>query len=129
MTILFSLLDLIYLPISGISKGAQPILSYNYGAGKFDRVRRALRIFLIVGTGFSLVGALLMMAVPRPFIAMFTSNAALLDTASQMLPVYIAGNCVLGANTIFQRCFLRGALCLWWWQSRFRISSPPAQIV
>lgn len=129
MTILFSLLDFIYLSISDISKDAQLILSYNYGAGKFDRVRRTLRISLIVGTGFSLVGALLMMAVPRPFIAMFTSNAALLDTASRMLPVHIANNCVLGANTIFQRCFLRGALCLWWWQSRFRISSPPAQIV
>lgn len=34
VTILFSLLDFIYLPISGISKGAQPILSYNYGAGR-----------------------------------------------------------------------------------------------
>ncbi|MDE6838038.1 MAG: MATE family efflux transporter, partial [Acutalibacter sp.] len=105
MTILFSLLDFIYLPISGISKGAQPILSYNYGAGRYDRVRRTLRLSLIVGTGFSLIGSLFMMTVPRPYIALFTSDLALLDTAAKMLPVYIAGNCVLGANTIFQQSY------------------------
>ena len=105
MTILFSLLDFIYLPISGISKGAQPILSYNYGAGNYDRVRKTLRLSLIVGTGFSLAGALLMMVFPRPFIAMFTSDTELLRTASRMLPIYIAGNCVLGANTIFQQSY------------------------
>lgn len=105
MTILFSLLDFIYLPISGISKGAQPILSYNYGAGRYDRVRRTLRLSLIVGTGFSLIGSLFMMTVPRPYIALFTSDLALLDTAAKMLPVHIAGNCVLGANTIFQQSY------------------------
>lgn len=105
MTILFSLLDFIYLPISGISKGAQPILSYNYGAGLYDRVRSALKLALIVSTGFSAVGSLLMILIPRPFIGVFTSDPALLDTAAKMLPVYIAGNVILGANTIFQQSY------------------------
>lgn len=105
MTILFSLLDFIYLPISGISKGAQPILSYNYGASRYDRVRKTLRLSLVVASGFSLLGALLMMFFPRLFIGLFTSDPALLDAASRMLPVYIASNCVLGANTIFQQSY------------------------
>lgn len=105
MTILFSLLDFIYLPISGISKGAQPILSYNYGAKRYDRVRSALRLALIVSTSFSLAGTLVMMLVPRPFIGLFTSDLSLLDVAAKMLPVYIAGNTILGANTIFQQSY------------------------
>ena len=79
MTILTSVMQFAMLPLQGLGQGAQPIISYNYGAGDAGRVRGAFRLLLKVSLGYATLLWLLVMLLPGGFAAMFTSDAALLD--------------------------------------------------
>lgn len=65
MSILFSLMQLVWMPMQGFQQGAQPITSYNYGAKKLDRVKKTFKALFITCLGFSLAGGHSHRAVPR----------------------------------------------------------------
>ena len=71
MTILTSVMQFAMLPMQGIGQGAQPIMSFNYGAGKIDRVKKAFRAALTVGAGVSVAAFALFQLFPREIISMF----------------------------------------------------------
>ena len=74
MTILTSVMQFAMLPLQGLGQGAQPIISYNYGAGDAGRVRGAFRLLLKVSLGYATLLWLLVMLLPGGFAAMFTSR-------------------------------------------------------
>ena len=105
MTILTSVMQFAMLPLQGLGQGAQPIMSYNYGAKNNDRVRKTFRLLLKVSFGYSIVLWALVMLLPQMFAMMFTSDNALLSFTSQALRIYMASMFMFGIQIACQMAF------------------------
>ena len=105
MTILTSVMQFAMLPLQGLGQGAQPIMSYNYGAKNNDRVRKTFRLLLKVSFGYSIVLWAIVMLLPQMFAMMFTSNNALLSFTSQALRIYMASMFMFGIQIACQMAF------------------------
>ena len=106
MTILTSVMTFSILPLQGLCQGAQPIISYNYGAKSTERVRKAFRLTLISCLVYSFAMWALVMLFPETFIKLFNSDAELVAFASRALRIYMAVNCVFGAQIACQQTFI-----------------------
>lgn len=106
MTIISSIMQLVYLPMQGLAQGAQPIISYNYGAGNKDRVKKAFKMFIAISLSYSVIMWLFVMLLPQLLVRIFTSDAQLMETASWALRIYMAGIFALGAQTACQQTFV-----------------------
>lgn len=106
MAILASLMQVLFLPLMGLTQGAQPIISYNFGAKKNDRVRRTFFLLLISAVTFSTVLWLAAMFLPHMFTAIFTQDAALTEFTIWAMRIYLAAVFILGAQTACQQTFI-----------------------
>ena len=106
MTILTSVMTFSILPLQGLCQGAQPIISYNFGAKNADRVKQGFKLTLISCLVFSTAVWALVMLFPQGFIKLFNNNPALVDFASHALRVYMAVNFVFGAQIACQQTFI-----------------------
>ncbi|AFS77636.1 MATE efflux family protein [Gottschalkia acidurici 9a] len=106
MTILASLMQLMFLPLTGLTQGAQPIISYNYGAKKNSRVKEAFRLLLISSIVFSTVLWLLMMLLPKVFVSLFTRDPELIKITVWAIRIYLGAALVLGAQISCQQTFI-----------------------
>lgn len=113
MTILTSVMQFAMLPMQGIGQGAQPIMSFNYGAGDADRVRKTYRLLLTVSLSYSLVIWACIMLMPQVFAGIFTPDAAMREFTAKALRVYCAGLGLFGIQIACQMAFvsLGQALC------------------
>jgi len=105
MTILTSVMQFAMLPLQGLGQGAQPIMSYNYGAKNNDRVRKTFRLLLKVSFGYSIVLWAIVMLFPQMFAMMFTSDNTLLSFTSQALRIYMASMFMFGIQIACQMAF------------------------
>ncbi len=106
MTIMQSIMQIIFIPIAGFSNGVQPIISYNFGAKKFSRVKEVIRKMLLVNgiiTVSLVLGATLF---PKGFAAIFTSSSEILQIEQRLLPVYIAGKWLMWIQNAAQTTFV-----------------------
>lgn len=106
MTIMNSVWQMAQLMTHGFTDGAQPILGYNYGAGKLDRVRATFRLELFTCWGWTLLCAVAVLAVPQLFLRMFTSDAEVLAAGPAMLRVYFFGMVCYGAFNACQQAYI-----------------------
>lgn len=106
MTILQSVMQLKVVPLSGFTQGVQPIISYNYGAKQYQRVRLAIKRMAMVTIPASFVISLLAMLLPTVFASLFTDDAALIALVGQMLPIYMAGMLIFGVQNCAQATFV-----------------------
>ena len=106
MTILTSVMQFAMMPLQGLAQGAQPITSYNYGAGNRERVKKTFRLLLCISLGYSFLLWAVIMLVPRGFAAIFTPDAALLDFTGNALRIYCAVLCVFGIQVACQMTFV-----------------------
>ncbi len=106
MTILGSVMQLVYMPIQGITQGAQPIISYNYGARQNDRVRQAVKIQIGICFTFSIVACALIELFPHLFISIFNRDPKLMEIAVWSMRVYCFGLFTLGLQTSCQQSFV-----------------------
>lgn len=113
MTILTSVMQFAMLPMQGIGQGAQPIMSFNYGAGDAGRVKKTFRLLLTVSLSYSLVIWTCIMLMPGVFAGIFTPDAELLDFTAKALRIYCAGLGLFGIQIACQMAFvsLGQALC------------------
>ena len=113
MTILTSVMQFAMLPMQGIGQGAQPIMSFNYGAGDAGRVRKTYRLLLTVSLSYSLVIWACIMLFPQVFAGIFTPDAQLLGFTAKALRIYCAGLGLFGIQIACQMAFvsLGNALC------------------
>ncbi len=102
MAILASIFQLILLPMIGIYQGAQPIVSYNYGAGDYGRVKETIWLAGKATLLYSLLGTSLLVAFPHFFVSLFTPDPVLVDSAAPMLRLYISGTFFLGMTIVSQ---------------------------
>jgi len=105
MTILFSLMQLAFLPLTGLGQGAQPIISYNYGAKNADRVKETFRYLLIVSIIFSVSLWLFIMIFPQAFARIFTSDETLLSHILVPARIYAACLGLFGIQIACQQTF------------------------
>ncbi len=106
MTILTSVMQFAMFPPQGIAQGAQPILSYNYGAKNADRVRSVYKLLLKVCLIYSVTIWALVMIFPRVFVSMFTPDDALTTFASRALRIYFSGMALFGIQIASQMTFV-----------------------
>ena len=106
MTILTSVMQFAMLPPQGIAQGAQPILSYNYGARNGERVKATYTLLLKVCLLYSVTVWAVVMLFPKAFVAIFTPDAALIQFASKALRIYFAGMVLFGIQIASQMTFV-----------------------
>lgn len=105
MTILTSVMQFAMLPLQGLGQGAQPIISYNYGAGNKNRVKSTFWLLLRCSLCYSVLLWLCVMLFPGAFAALFTSDAVLLDFTRSALRIYMGSMCLFGIQMACQMTF------------------------
>lgn len=106
MTILQSVMQLLSIPIGGFTQGVQPIISYNFGAEKFDRVKKTAKLLISFTFLLSFSFTLLTLLFPGAFGALFTSQTELLDLVKKVMPIYMFGMLIFGLQNGCQSIFL-----------------------
>ena len=106
MTILQSVMQLLSIPIGGFTQGVQPIISYNFGAEKFDRVKKTAKLLISFTFLLSFSFTLLTLLFPGAFGALFTSQMELLDLVKKVMPIYMFGMLIFGLQNGCQSIFL-----------------------
>ena len=113
MAILTSVMQFSMLPLQGLTQGAQPIMSFNYGAGNADRVRKTYKLLLITSLSYSLVIWACIMLLPQVFAGIFTPDSAMREFTAKALRIYCAALGLFGIQIACQMAFvsLGNALC------------------
>lgn len=91
MTVANSIRDIFTLPVNGIVNGSQPVISFNYGAKKYDRVKSGIRFNTVVGAIYTLVAWILILVLPKLWFSIFSDDAQMIETGSEVLRVYFFG--------------------------------------
>lgn len=106
MTILSSVMQFAMMPVQGIAQGAQPITSYNYGAGNSDRVRKVFRLLLAVSLGYTVLLWGVIELFPAAFARIFTPNQELVAFTARALRVYCGVLFLFGIQIACQMTFV-----------------------
>ncbi len=106
MTILTSVMQFAMLPLQGVAQGAQPIISYNYGAKNKDRVKQSFFLLLRVSLIYSVTLWACIMLFPTAFATIFTSKPELIEFTSGALRVYCAALLIFGMQVAAQMTFI-----------------------
>ena len=106
MTVLASVMQFSMLPMVGLTKGSQPIVSYNYGARNAERVSRAFKLLLTCSLVYSASMWALCMAAPQVLVYIFVDDAALAAYTQWCLRLYMCGTLFFGAQLACQQTFI-----------------------
>ncbi|HBM7309413.1 MATE family efflux transporter, partial [Clostridioides difficile] len=106
MAIMSSIMQILMLPNMGVTQGAQPIISYNYGSGQLDRVKKTFKLCLLSCFTYSTILWLLLMVFPAFFVSIFNKNPQLLSMTSWSIKIYFAGAFMFGIQIACQQTFL-----------------------
>lgn len=91
MTVINSVREIFSLPVIGITHGAQPVVSYNYGAKKYERVLYGIRFTTIIGVVYTMLAWILVLVFPKFWFGMFSDDAALIIPGIKAMTIYFFG--------------------------------------
>ena len=106
MTIITSCSQLVTMPLNGICQGGQPIVSYNFGAGNHDRVKKAFALQLGICVSYAVLFWAALMLVPQVFVSIFNNNPELVEYTSWAMRIYMAGIFSMGFQLACQQSFM-----------------------
>lgn len=106
LTVMQSAMQMVSIPLAGFSQGLIPVLSYNYGHGKNDRVKECFRITMAVVFTVNLVGILFMILFPSLIGGMFTDESDVIEIVKQYMPIFLAGMTIFGLQRTCQNTFV-----------------------
>lgn len=106
LTIMQSVMQMYSAPLGGFTQGVQPIISYNFGAGNFNRVKKLYRSMITVCFLFAAIATVLVMIFPGFFAGMFTNDAQLIALVEKMMPIFMCGMLIFGLQQGIQPTFL-----------------------
>ena len=106
MTIMSSIMQIVVMPLQGLAQGAQPIISYNYGAKQMDRVKKTFKLTLISCLSFTVIMCSLLMLFPNLFVGIFNNEPELVAITTWAIRIYFLGIFVFGAQIACQQTFL-----------------------
>jgi len=91
MTVTNSVREIFMLPIVGIVNGAQPVISFNYGAKEYKRVKTGIRFNTLIGSGYTMLAWLLVLLFPKFWFGIFSDDLQMIDVGIEMLKIYFFG--------------------------------------
>ncbi len=106
LTIMQSVMMFIFAPVQGFTQGVQPILSYNFGAGLFVRVKKAYRRLIGISMLFTCVMTLTTMLFPTFYASMFTEDVEVISLVGECMPVFMSGMLIFGIQSGVQPTFI-----------------------
>lgn len=106
MTIMSSIMQIVTLPLLGLSQGAQPIISYNFGAKKIDRVKKTFKLLLSSCLAYTVFMWSALMIFPKFFVAIFNNKPELVEITSWSIRIFFGGIIIFGAQIACQQTFL-----------------------
>jgi len=106
MTVLTSINQLVTMPLSGVCQGGQPLISYNYGAKKMDRVRKAFYCQFIACVSYTTLFWAALMLFPNVFAGIFTNNEMLVTYTAWAIGIFLAGVFSVGFQISCQQAFM-----------------------
>ena len=106
ITIMQSIMQMIVMPTQGITQGTQPIMSYNYGANNYARVRKTFKRLLTVTLTATTTAFAAVALFPGLLARIFTPNQELIDLVIQVMPIFFGGIWALGAQLACQSTFM-----------------------
>lgn len=106
MTIMSSVMQFVSLPTQGLAQGAQPIISYNYGAGNMRRVKQTFWLLFAVAEIYTVVFWIFNMTFPRVFPGIFAGDGELLNMAAWAIRIYLAAGFTSGVQFACQQTFI-----------------------
>ena len=106
MTILTSVMQFAMLPMQGLAQGAQPILSYNFGAKNVKRVKKTFKLLLVSCLVYSFTIWAAIILFPNLFAGIFTPDATLITFTSKALRIYCGVLCIFGIQIASQMTFV-----------------------
>ena len=116
MTVLLSVRSVLELPLSGLISGAQPVLGFNYGARRYDRVKQGIRFMTLCGMSYNTLAWVFVLLFPQFIMRIFSSDAQLLAVGPTALHTYFFGYIFMSfqfaGQSVFQSLgFARKASC------------------
>ncbi|MCB2291499.1 MATE family efflux transporter [Clostridium sp. CS001] len=105
MGVITSTSMLVLMPIFGINQGCQPIIGYNYGAKKFDRVKHALKLAIIAATAITTTGFIIIQLIPKQLIGIFNKDPELLAIGSHGIKIYLFMLPIIGFQIVSSSYF------------------------
>ncbi len=106
MTIITSIMTFFFLPLQGFSQGAQPVISYNFGAHNNKRVKDSFKVLLGVCLSFAILFFTVVELVPGFIISLLTSDENLINFAIPYARIYFAGIAIFGMQMACQQAFV-----------------------
>ena len=91
MTVTNSVRDIFTLPVNGLISGSQPVISFNYGAKEYPRVKSGIRFNTMIGSAYTVLAWLLVLVFPRLWFGVFTDDLQMTDAGISMLKIYFFG--------------------------------------
>ena len=106
MTILQSVMQMVVMPVQGVTQGTQPIMSYNYGAGNYRRVRDTFKRLIAVTMTATVTACLVVCLFPETLARLFNNNDELVALVGRVMPVFFGGIWAFGAQMACQCTFM-----------------------
>lgn len=91
MTVTNSIREIFSLPVTGMTSGAQPVISYNYGAKQYTRVRSSIRFNTFIGTAYTMVAWLLVVIFPAFWFGIFSDDSSMMVPGIEAMNIYFFG--------------------------------------
>ena len=106
MTVLNSVREIFTMPVQGLTNGASPVMSFNYGEKAFDRVKQAIRFMAVVCVAYTMVAWAILKISPEPFIRIFNGDSELIEKGIPALHIYFFGFCFMALQFTGQGVFV-----------------------
>ncbi len=106
MTIMSSIMQIILMPSQGLTQGSQPIVSYNYGAKRIDRVKQTYKLSLMIVFGYTTFMWILLQLFSEVFVQIFNNDPSLIEITSWSIKIYFGFTFMFGIQVACQSTFL-----------------------
>ena len=106
LTIIQSVMQMVTMPVQGITQGVQPIMSFNYGAGDYRRVRRTFQLLLRVTLTATTSAFLIVLLFPGALAMLFNDDRELVELVGRVMPIFFGGIWAFGAQMACQSAFM-----------------------
>ena len=106
LTIMQSVMQMVVMPTQGITQGVQPIMSYNYGAQNYQRVRKTFKLLLKVTLTVTVCAFLIVSLIPEQLALIFNDDPELVELTGKMMPIFFGGIWAFGAQMACQSAFM-----------------------
>ena len=106
VTVMQSVMQMVVMPVQGITQGVQPIMSYNFGARNYDRVREVFRLLLRTTLTVTVTAFLVVFLFPEPLALIFNDDRELVELVGRVMPIFFGGIWAFGAQMACQSAFM-----------------------